>query len=79
MTVVGGCGSCLLDRDRHACTVSVDDLAEGGGVVAVQGLEDPPLGPDGPALVEPEVFKVAVCDEVAGPGMCNLVGNHVSV
>ena len=35
-----------------------------------------PLGEDGEALVEPEVLEVDVGDEVAGPGVGDLVGDH---
>ena len=35
------------------------------------------LGEDGEALVEPEVLEVLVGDEVSGPAVHDLVGEHI--
>jgi hypothetical protein len=40
---------------------------------------DLPLNKDGESLVEPEMLKALVGHEVPGPGVRNLVGDHVSV
>ena len=43
---------------------------------ALERLEDPPLGIDGETLVEPEVVRVRVGDEIARPGVRSLVRDH---
>jgi hypothetical protein len=40
---------------------------------------DLPLDKDGESLVEPEMLEALVGHEVPGPGVCNLVSDHVSV
>ena len=51
--------------------------AQGGGIIAVEGAEDLPLGPDGEAFVEPEVLHAGVGDQVAGPAVGQLVRHHI--
>ena len=44
---------------------------------ALQGLEDAPLGVDGEPFVQPEVVRAGVRHQIAGPGVRELVGDHV--
>ena len=57
------------------------DLAETPGepgrLLSAQGFQDPALGPDREALVEPEVLGRRIGDEVAGPAVGELVGHHI--
>src|ERR1700737_5563416 len=48
-----------------------------GGIAAVERLEDAAFGVAGEALVYPEIVRARVGDEVAGPGVRELVRDHV--
>ena len=46
-------------------------------VAAFDLLEDAPLGVDGESLVEPEIVRAEIRDEVPGPRVRKLVRDHV--
>ncbi len=45
--------------------------------LTVHAADDLPFGEHGEAFVEPEVLEVLVGDQVAGPAVGDLVGNHI--
>ena len=63
----------------HSQILPTEDGTEVPGRLAMHPAHDLPLGEDGEALVEPEVLKVAVGDQVPSPGVRDLVSDHVGI